>query len=379
MNNILIINTKKTESAWFEYFKELDQRDFNLRLLGNDQKLLTYFKSKKWPSSTLRILVNPQANFFSSLLFTLLRPILFFFALLRLSFFKFSKKIDTIVCFGFYEKLHFTRAANLLKYKIIWVIVPGEQFNIPRLSLKSFSNLSKMTTTLCFNQKYKKILDKKKIHIKNIEFVKIGIKNNSYFAQKNIFENLAKQNSSNIQKKYFTIGTIQNLDGDIGHLEKLLHATKKCLEIIPQIQLIIAGEGEGRKKLTWMSKKMGIDNLVWFVGNHRHPKKWLSNFDLFISTSPNPKLQDFNIALLSSLASLAVIAPIDAGFSEYIKDNKSGLLVDINDSEKLASVIIDLQQNKNKREAFGKTGLKYITNNFQLDKTIEKISSILKN
>ena len=376
--NILIINTKKCEVAWLEYFKELDQQGFDLQLLASDQQLLSYFKSKNWPNKVYTAKINFQTNFISYLLFIILRPFMFFFALGRLFLFKFSKKIDTIICFGFYEKLHFTRAAKLIGLKVIWIMSPGEQFAIPRLNRNSLSRLSKSATTICLSQKCKNNFSSKPANIKNIESIKIGVKSKHHLEQKNIFESLAKNNSANTHKKFFTIGTIQELTGDISHLEKLLHATKKCLEVIPQIQLIIAGEGEERKKLTWIAKKMNISNLVWFVGNHKHPQKWLSNFDLYISTCPNPKLQDLNTLLLASFNSLGVIAPSDAGFDEFVKDKHSGLLVDIDDSEALASAIIDLQQNKNKRIQFGKNGQESVINNFKLDNTIQELKVILE-
>lgn len=376
--NILIINTKPSETAWFEYFKELNQRGFDLRLLASDTKLLSYFKAKNWPSKGYKAKINFQTNSINYLLFLMFRPFTFLFALGQLLFYKFSKKIDVIVCFGFYEKFHFTRIAKLIGLKVIWILSPGEQLTIPRLNSHGLAHLSKSATTLCLSQQCKNILNDKKININNIKAIKIGVKSKHHLEQKNIFESLAKNNSAHINKKFFTIGTIQELNGDIGHLEKLLHATKKCLEVIPQIQLIIAGEGEERKKLTWMAKKMNINNLVWFVSNHKHPQKWLSNFDLYISAYPTSKLQNLNTLLLASLSSLAVIAPENAGFDEFVQDKHTGRLVDIDNSEELANTIIDLQQNQNKRLEFGKNGREFIINNFQLDETIAELATILK-
>jgi len=376
--NVLIINTKECELAWFEYFKELKQAGFNLQLLASDQKLISYFQSKNWANKIYRPKLKPQVNFISFILFILLRPLSFIFSLGQILFFKFSKKIGTIVCFGFYEKLHFSRAAKLLGLKVVWIISPGEQYAFPKIIKRSLANLSKSATTLCFSQRCKRILANKKINIKNIESIKIGVKSKQYLEQKNIFDSLAKNNSVSAHKKFFTIGTIQELNGDISHLEKLLHATKKCLEVIPHIQLIIAGEGEERKKLSWMAQKMNISNLVWFVGNHKHPQKWLRNFDLYISTSPNPKLQNLNTLLLASFNSLPIIAPSNAGFDEFIIHEQSGLLVDIEASDELADAIISLQQNQKRRIQFGKNGQKSVIDNFQLDETIKEMKNILK-
>ena len=55
------------------------------------------------------------------------------------------------------------------------------------------------------------------------------------------------------------------------------------MPVIPNIQLIIIGEGEERKNLSWLAKKMEIDNLVWLVGEQEQLKKWLDSFDVFLA------------------------------------------------------------------------------------------------
>ncbi len=373
--NILIINTEKCETGWFEYFDELNQKKINFYLLANDPKLLSFFKSKQWPNQSYQKKINPQKNFISLLIFFTLRPIMFFFAFGRLLFFKLTKKINSIACFGFYEKLHFTRAAKLLGLKINWITNPGQQIHSSKIGQNSLSRLSKYAANIFLN---KKDANNQKLNLKNIKTIRIGLKNQRPLEQKNIFESLAKNNSINNHKKFFTIGTIQDLNGDVSHIEKLLLATKKCLQVIPQIQLIVAGDGPEKKRLHWMAKKIEINNLVWFVGNHKNPKKWLSSFDLYVSTCPNPKLRDLNITLLASLSSLCVIAPINSGFDEFICNEYNGLLIDTNSSQKLANAIIDLQQNNNKRKKLGENGKKYVIKNFQLNKTIQDLSSVFE-
>ena len=115
---------------------ELSQKNISLSLLASDPKLLAFFNTKQWRNKKFQAKIKPQKNYIVSLIFFILRPVMFFLALFRLSLAKFSKKIDTIVCFGFYEKFHFTRAAKLLGLKIIWIINPGAKLNIPKISQK---------------------------------------------------------------------------------------------------------------------------------------------------------------------------------------------------------------------------------------------------
>ncbi len=373
--NILLIDSSEVETGWLEIFSGLSDLDLKLQVLGSDPKLRAYFKSKNLLCHNLFPIIRPEKNLFSSLLFLLTRPVLFFFAFVRLVYFKISQKIDAIVCFGVFEKLHFTRAAKLLKIKIIWIVSPGTNTKLAPITQSSLKRLSTKATVVCLDKKSEEQQGKQKI--KNINRIKIGIRERQNLEQKSIFESLAKNTTENSNKKYFTIGTIQDLGGNIEHLERLLHASKKCLQVIPHIQLIIAGEGPEKKKIAWMAQKMEIANLVWFVGNHKNPQKWLNNFDLYISTCPNPKLKDLNTILLASLTPLSVIGAIDTGLDEFIIDGQTGLLVDTNDSEKLASAIIDLQQNNDKRKRFAQNGNKLVSEQFRLDDTLQNLRKII--
>jgi len=153
--NTLIINTRKFESTWFEYFNSLSQHDFNLQLLSNDQQGTNHFKANNWPTKTFKILLQPEKNSLSAITFRLLRPFMLFTALVQLLFFKFSKKIDIIICFGVYEKLHFTRIAKFIGIKVIWIINPNGGTTIPKITEKSLSRLSKHSSVVCLSQKCK--------------------------------------------------------------------------------------------------------------------------------------------------------------------------------------------------------------------------------
>lgn len=373
-NKILIVNTDKLDPVWLDYLEELCFLDFDISLKSSEQSLENFCKTKNLELSNYKALIPTNKNNLLSLIFLCLRPVFFPLALACMTYYKFKKKINTIVCFSSFEKMHISRAAHLLKIKVVWIMSPNEEKSLPKLSIGALKGLSKKAKVVCLTKKCQETL-KDKLGFKNVQHLNIGIKEN--LEQKNIFDSLAKNTTGVKKKNFFTIGTIGNLDRDIVSLEKLLHATKNCLSMIPHLQLIIAGEGEGRKKLTWMAKKMEINNLVWFVGNHRNPHKWLSNFDLFVSTNTNPSLSDLNMILLAKSNALAVVAPSDIGLEEFVGE-KSGLVYDPNKNSELSDAIIQLEQDQDKRKRFGQNAQENVKENFKLSKTVKSLAEILR-
>jgi len=210
----------------------------------------------------------------------------------------------------------------------------------------------------------------------NIKKINPGIKLSQFKHQDTIFNELAQTKQSPFKRKYFTIGTITDLNQQ-QNIEALFKAIKISLTVISDLQLIIVGDGKERKKLTWLAKKMEIGNLVWFVGPQDHIYKWLDSFDVYVVSSEIPNLNDFAICLQAMAAGLPIIAPYNFGFEDIIQINKTGLLVEANNSEILARQIISLQQNNTLRFQLGKNAREQVKENFIIEKMTNEFCQIL--
>ncbi|PLX26660.1 hypothetical protein C0583_06515 [Candidatus Parcubacteria bacterium] len=378
MKNILIINTNTNNDYWLEYFDYLKIKNCQLFFLSSDKKLLASLKKRGYWHKKIFCLFKNKLSFFKKIIFCLLRPLDFLKSFVILSYFKLSKKIDTLILFANSEKISYSRAAKLLALKVYWINSPDAELSNTGFCPKNLSKLSRLAQVIVMLDKQKSKLLEQGYDETNISKINIGIKKNKLAEQKNIFQSIAQNTTQGNYKKFYTVGTIQELSGDVSHIEKLLHSTKNCLDVIPHIQLIIAGEGPERKRLSWMANKMEINNLVWFVGNHRHPQKWLSNFDVFISTTPKPNIKDISILLMAMCNGLCVIAPNNAGLNEIIENNHSGLLADIPEGDDLTSKIINSQQNFQKRKKLGENAKLFANENFRLQDSLEKFYATLE-
>jgi glycosyltransferase involved in cell wall biosynthesis len=285
------------------------------------------------------------------------------------------RPIDLIICIGTKEKLMFTPAARALGIRTGWMELPESAGQKVRGLCGFIRKLSASSSEIfVFTSGSKNRLSE--LGIKPKRFIDLAptVKLSRY--QDTIFENIAHNDQHTFRKKFFTLGTILDLDRT-QKLEYLFQAVKTSLTVIPNLQLVVVGDGKARKELLWLAKKMQIDNLVWFVGEQQSMKKWLSSFDIYISAVDNPRLKDLNITLAALSDSLPVICPLDSGFEDMITDSKTGALIDMENVEMLARQIIKLYKDPELRKAFGKNAKEFVDKSFTIEKIVEQfISSI---
>jgi glycosyltransferase involved in cell wall biosynthesis len=177
------------------------------------------------------------------------------------------------------------------------------------------------------------------------------------------------------QRKFFTVGTICRLD-DSQKLEALFGAVNICLETVPNMQIIIVGEGKEKKNLSWLAKKIAVENIVWFVGGLDRPKKWLKSFDLYVLPVSKILMADYYNVLEAMSIGLPVIGPKNFGLEDLVEENKTGSLVEFDNPEMLANLILKLEQNIVWRQELGKNGKEKVDKYFTIDRMAENIQNI---
>jgi len=374
-NKILIINSQTNfNRLLIDLTESLSERNYHFRLFDHQpsSRLAVYFRGAK------KIYVGPEPlTFFSSLLFIFFLPWLWLINFKKIIQARFKEKIKTIVCLGIRGKIIFTPLARLIGLRIIFWECPSiAQKKYQKSFWFIFKIISRSANLLVFNDFSKIYLINRGLKEKNINVVRPWLKADEPKFQENIFNNLAQSDQTAFRKKFFTIGTICDLNKD-QTIETLFQAVAKSLSVIPRLQIIIVGDGEERKNLSWLAKRLDINNLVWFVGEQKHLSKWLDGFDVFVVSVNAPTTNDLLTVLKAKTAGLPIIAPHNFGWEEIIDDNKNGVLLPADDSEALAKKIISLNQDKRHRLWLGQNARDQVRENFLLEKTIKNLEKIL--
>tara|TARA_S200000501_G_scaffold128836_1_gene121759 strand:+ start:784 stop:1323 length:540 start_codon:yes stop_codon:yes gene_type:complete len=110
----------------------------------------------------------------------------------------------------------------------------------------------------------------------------------------------------------------------------LIKAFKKILEKDNSFDLIILGEGELKNELKILSKKLKIDNKIFFLGHVDNIFKYLNNSKYFILTS---RWEDPGFVLLEAAFTRTTIISADCpnGPREILDNGRGGFIFKSND------------------------------------------------
>ena len=133
-------------------------------------------------------------------------------------------------------------------------------------------------------------------------------------------------------------------------IKYLLEAMAKLLPEYSNVHLKLMGEGDEKENLEKMSKELGIEKNVEFVG--RVPREDTAPFyreaNIFVLPSFNEGMSN---AMLEALASgLPLIATDTGGTKELLEDGKNGFIIQMKNSEDIAEKIKRLIDNPELRQ-----------------------------
>ncbi len=159
------------------------------------------------------------------------------------------------------------------------------------------------------------------------------------------------------------VGIVGRLTKQKGH-EVLLRAVADVAMEWPELALLIAGDGEERKRLEQLTEDLGVRKWVTFLGAVNNVREFLSILDLFV----HPSLwEGLGISVLEAMAmACPVVATNVDGLAEIINNEVDGLLVYPNDPGALAKAINRVLRDRDLGLRLGIKARERITRTFSL-------------
>lgn len=163
------------------------------------------------------------------------------------------------------------------------------------------------------------------------------------------------------------------LTSEKGH-DYLLEAIKLVAGKIPDVRLLIAGEGPERPDLEMLARKYGITQNVVFLGLRDDVKHILAISDLFVLAS---RYEGFGLVLLEAMAMrVPVIAAGVGGVPEIIDDGVTGILARHGRPDEFAAGITELLQNSEKAGRIASAGRQIVARDFSLAKMVDGFENL---
>ena len=177
-----------------------------------------------------------------------------------------------------------------------------------------------------------------------------------------------------IPEKNIVIGTIAALEGHKDY-PNLLKAAKIVCDKRDNITFVAVGNGKKRDELNELHNKLNLGDKFVFAGYQSDVGKYLLLFDLFVLAS---KTEGLGTSILDAQSvGLPIVATNAGGIPEAVQNNINGILVESQNANDLAVAIINLVDNKEKREQLGLSG-KESVKNFDINTTVKKHIELMK-
>ena len=176
------------------------------------------------------------------------------------------------------------------------------------------------------------------------------------------------------------VGTVGELTPLKGH-EVFLRAASIILRSLPKTRFLIAGvdvskKEEHRAALNGLIAQLNLARSVEVVGWIEDLASFYSALDVFVSASHT---ESFGLVIAEAMASaIPVVATETAGASEIITNGETGLLVPIADAQALATTVIDLLKDEEKRSRFAIAGRQRIQERFSLERMVDDTESVYR-
>jgi glycosyltransferase involved in cell wall biosynthesis len=166
----------------------------------------------------------------------------------------------------------------------------------------------------------------------------------------------------------------------------LVEAAPAIVEEVPGVKIMVVGHGIEHDALAARTKKLGLENTIKFIGAVPPEKlpTMLNEADVCVAPFPSPETvgRDTSLLPISVLefmsAGKAIVISDVPGIRDFVKDGKTGLLFEAENTKELASKVVEVLKNNKMRGTLGKNARNYILKGQTWEKTAKIVERTLK-
>lgn len=173
-----------------------------------------------------------------------------------------------------------------------------------------------------------------------------------------VFVDAEKINSSeikvNLEKEFpqykFIIFMASRLSKE-KRIDVAIKSLKNIVGEFPQTGLVIAGNGSEKNRLERLSRKMGLEKNISFIGWQDDLISYFKSADLFLLTS---EYEGYGMTLVESALCGCPIVTTKVGLAktDIFKNGQNSIVCEVNDVKSISEAIMSLIHNNEKRELF---------------------------
>ncbi len=169
------------------------------------------------------------------------------------------------------------------------------------------------------------------------------------------------------------VGAVGRLEEQKGHVH-LLAALPELRREIPDLMVLLVGEGRLRADLQRQVQALGLQDTVRFLGTRRDLPEIYRALDIFVQPS---LWEGLPLALLKAMgAGLPVVATGVSGCLEVVQDGVNGRLVAPGDPQALAWAILELARHPEARHRLADAARSTVTTRYSLEAMVRRLEEL---
>ncbi|MCY4170593.1 MAG: N-acetyl-alpha-D-glucosaminyl L-malate synthase BshA [Bacteroidetes bacterium] len=146
---------------------------------------------------------------------------------------------------------------------------------------------------------------------------------------------------------------------NVSHVVEIFH---RILQEVLSAKLLLVGDGPDRSNVEQLSRDLGIQDSVRFLGKQDPIQEILSISDLFLLTSGS---EAFGLAPLEAMAcNVPVVCSDIGGLPELVNDSGAGYLCPVGDIDAFSKSSIEILTNDQLRAQMSKHARDYVVTNY---------------
>jgi len=176
--------------------------------------------------------------------------------------------------------------------------------------------------------------------------------------------------------QFYKIGFVGRLTHVKG-IDLFLFASKKILEMNPNVFFFVIGDGELRTELYQLANNLGLNNNVFFLGYRPDAIALMRHFDLYLMTS---HFESFGLTIVEAMGvGVPVVAANTEGpLTEIIDDTVDGILVWNREPDALAHAAIGLLEDEPLRRKMGAHARRKVQTSFSMQSNANAVLDCYK-
>jgi glycosyltransferase involved in cell wall biosynthesis len=176
-----------------------------------------------------------------------------------------------------------------------------------------------------------------------------------------------------LSSEALVVGTVARLN-PVKDLGTLIRGFGTLRRGQPQATLVIVGDGQERRGLEVIVRRLGLTGAVRFAGQRDDARKLLPAFDIFANSSIS---EGVSLTILEAMAAgVPVVATRVGGTPEVIEHGKTGLLVPARSPDAFAHAFRSLADDAAERRVLGGRGRAAVEKRFTIDRMVEHYANV---